>query len=328
MSYFSKLKTIIYSFEKSKNFSLNEITDITKRGKIVQFFQNNRIFDINYRNIEDGEKPETIAYKEYDDPNLHWVILLLNEIKNPLFEWPKTSINLNEFIEEKYRGTSIFLNVFLDTEVSDSCRCEKNSFPIQDYLLKKGQTVVLKSVSGEEYEGEILDFYPEIGELVVDFTTNNFSEEENTANTSDYISILLNTETIEGTNTSIDIKPFSIKIYTKRKYSIHHFEKNNNNADFLLPLEDFVNDSYLEPSNLNDIYNGSTSFFNSTDFCFSQTLLGTFLGCNSNGDTIESDYVITNQEYEFSENEKRRTILLPKKETIDEIVKQLNLLLK
>lgn len=328
MSYFSKLKTIIYSFEKSKNFSLNEITDITKRGKIVQFFQNNRIFDINYRNIEDGEKPETIAYKEYDDPNLHWVILLLNEIKNPLFEWPKTSINLNEFIEEKYRGTSIFLNVFLDTEVSDSCRCEKNSFPIQDYLLKKGQTVVLKSVSGEEYEGEILDFYPEIGELVVDFTTNNFSEEENTANTSDYISILLNTETIEGTNTSIDIKPFSIKIYTKRKYSIHHFEKNNNNADFLLPLEDFVNDSYLEPSNLNDIYNGSTSFFNSTDFCFSQTLLGTFLGCNSNGDTIESDYVITNQEYEFLENEKRRTILLPKKETIDEIVKQLNLLLK
>lgn len=328
MSYFSKLKTIIYSFEKSKNFSLNEITDITKRGKIVQFFQNNRIFDINYRNIEDGEKPETIAYKEYDDPNLHWVILLLNEIKNPLFEWPKTSINLNEFIEEKYRGTSIFLNVFLDTEVSDSCRCEKNSFPIQDYLLKKGQTVVLQSVSGEEYEGEILDFYPEIGELVVDFTTNNFSEEENTANTSDYISILLNTETIEGTNTSIDIKPFSIKIYTKRKYSIHHFEKNNNSADFLLPLEDFVNDSYLEPSNLNDIYNGSTSFFNSTDFCFSQTLLGTFLGCNSNGDTIESDYVITNQEYEFSENEKRRTILLPKKETIDEIVKQLNLLLK
>lgn len=328
MSYFSKLKTIIYSFEKSKNFSLNEITDITKRGKIVQFFQNNRIFDINYRNIEDGEKPETIAYKEYDDPNLHWVILLLNEIKNPLFEWPKTSINLNEFIDEKYRGTSIFLNVFLDTEVSDSCRCEKNSFPIQDYLLKKGQTVVLQSVSGEEYEGEILDFYPEIGELVVDFTTNNFSEEENTANTSDYISILLNTETIEGTNTSIDIKPFSIKIYTKRKYSIHHFEKNNNNADFLLPLEDFVNDSYLEPSNLNDIYNGSTSFFNSTDFCFSQTLLGTFLGCNSNGDTIESDYVITNQEYEFSENEKRRTILLPKKETIDEIVKQLNLLLK
>ena len=40
--------------------------------------------------LTDGERPEHVAYKLYDDTNLHWIILLMNDIKDPYFDWLQT----------------------------------------------------------------------------------------------------------------------------------------------------------------------------------------------------------------------------------------------
>lgn len=329
MSYFSRLRTRQYTFDADiKKFSINEITDITNRGRIIQFFQKDRVYDIQYRVVEDGEKPETIAYKEYGDAQLHWVILLLNEVKNPQFEWPKSSVVLNEFVDEKYKGSSIFLNVFSGTETTSDCRCQTNYFPIGDYLISKDQEVILRSISGSDYTGKIVDYNPKIGELAVIFTTNNFSDNETTVELSDYTNVYLQTKNLNEEEVSVDIKPFTMKIYTKRKYSINHFRKNGSYIDFLTPISDVANDSYLEPSSVVDIGSGETSFFDPTEFCFSETILGTHLGCNQNQSIVDIDYIVTNQKYEFEQNENKRQILLPKKRTIKDLIKQFDSLFK
>ena len=324
MSYFSRLRTRLYTFDKDpKKFNTNEITDITNRGRIIQFFQKDRVYDIRYRTVEEGEKPETIAYKEYGDPNLHWVILLLNEIKNPQFEWPKTSVILNEYMEEKYNGSSFFLNVFSDQSDSN-CGCGVSRLLVENYLFSPGQTVYLKSIFGGEYEGEIIQFEPKTGEMVILFPSNNFSESETTVNASDYEYINVNTKDLNGDDVSLNIKPFCMKIYSKRKYSLNHFEKNGNYIDFLTPLSSVADDTYNEPT----ITDETTSFFDAENFCFSETILGTYLGCNENENFVSVDYVVSNQMYEFNLNENRREILLPQKRVVNELIKSFDSLFR
>ena len=38
------------------------------------------ILDFDYYDVKDGETPEMIAHKYYDDVELHWTILVANDI--------------------------------------------------------------------------------------------------------------------------------------------------------------------------------------------------------------------------------------------------------
>jgi len=60
----------------------------------------NLLFDTY--DIKEGDSPESIAYKMYNDSNLHWIILLLNDITDRFHQWPKTTPQFNAFISEKY----------------------------------------------------------------------------------------------------------------------------------------------------------------------------------------------------------------------------------
>jgi len=52
--------------------------------------------------IKNGETPESIADKLYDDPQLHWVVLLVNDITDRFYQWPMTQPQFAEFLTDKY----------------------------------------------------------------------------------------------------------------------------------------------------------------------------------------------------------------------------------
>ena len=56
--------------------------------------------------IQDGDTPEILAYKLYGSSERHWIILLYNDIIDPLFDWPLQQSVLNNFIENKYGSIS------------------------------------------------------------------------------------------------------------------------------------------------------------------------------------------------------------------------------
>jgi hypothetical protein len=53
-------------------------------------------------NVQNGERPDIIAYKYYEDANLDWVILLTNNIIDPQFEWPLDDRSFERYIRKKY----------------------------------------------------------------------------------------------------------------------------------------------------------------------------------------------------------------------------------
>ena len=52
--------------------------------------------------IDDGESPSSLAFKTYNNAFYDWVILLTNNIINPLFQWPRSSYSLQKYCEKKY----------------------------------------------------------------------------------------------------------------------------------------------------------------------------------------------------------------------------------
>lgn len=52
--------------------------------------------------ISEGERPDIIAANYYDDPRYSWIIYLANDIVDPYYDWPMAQDEFNKYIVEKY----------------------------------------------------------------------------------------------------------------------------------------------------------------------------------------------------------------------------------
>ena len=52
--------------------------------------------------IKDKERADIIAYSEYGDSTLDWVIYIINDINDPYYDWPMDNQNFISYLETKY----------------------------------------------------------------------------------------------------------------------------------------------------------------------------------------------------------------------------------
>ena len=97
--YFGHFPLIPYDSVGDGNFKL--VTNLLKRVAIRSKVKTNVLVFDTY-DVKSGETPELIADKLYNDPKLHWVVLMMNDITDRYHQWP---LNENQFlahINEKY----------------------------------------------------------------------------------------------------------------------------------------------------------------------------------------------------------------------------------
>ena len=97
--YFSNFPIIPYDSVGSYEFK--DVTNILKRVAIRSKVKTNTMLFDTY-NVKSGETPESIADKLYDDSQLHWIILLVNEVTDRYHDWPLSERQFNSFLNEKY----------------------------------------------------------------------------------------------------------------------------------------------------------------------------------------------------------------------------------
>ena len=77
------------------------VKNLFKRGKLADdIFQDLTVFT-KYE-IRGDDRPDNVADKVYDDPDLDWVILLSNNIINIQSEWPMPQRDLDRYLIDKY----------------------------------------------------------------------------------------------------------------------------------------------------------------------------------------------------------------------------------
>lgn len=97
--YFDMIPKIYYDSKANNKYDL--LTNLMTRVKLRTDIKND-IFDYDYYDVIDGETPEMIAHKYYDNPELHWTILVANDIVDYYEDWPMSVQRFEEFVKDKY----------------------------------------------------------------------------------------------------------------------------------------------------------------------------------------------------------------------------------
>lgn len=90
----------VTGFEDPDNIIM--IKNFLKRYNFLATAKNNAS-SWSYWTIRDQDTPEVIARKVYGSSHLYWLVLALNDISNPLYDWPLDGVELNDFIIKKYQ---------------------------------------------------------------------------------------------------------------------------------------------------------------------------------------------------------------------------------
>jgi len=102
-NYFSKFPKIYHSFDDYKTAEI--ITNILTRFSLEEKIKENTSVYYEY-DIREGDTPEIIASKIYNSPERHWIVLMLNDMIDPIFDWPMQYETLNKYIDAKYMASA------------------------------------------------------------------------------------------------------------------------------------------------------------------------------------------------------------------------------
>ena len=97
--YFGHFPLIPYDSVGDGEFKL--VTNLLKRVAVRSKVKTNVLVFDTY-DVRMGETPEEIADKLYNDPELHWVVLLMNDITDRYHQWPLTENQFIAHINDKY----------------------------------------------------------------------------------------------------------------------------------------------------------------------------------------------------------------------------------
>ena len=96
--YFDSFPIIPYG---STDGTVKNVTNLLRRVAIRTKVKSNAALYDTY-NVKNGETPEIIADKLYADPELHWVVLLINNVTDRYHDWPMSEQQFSTYVNEKY----------------------------------------------------------------------------------------------------------------------------------------------------------------------------------------------------------------------------------
>lgn len=99
MAYFNNFPQVNYDVRGTG--TTQRMTNITRRVRIRDYIKSNFVmFDVY--DVKSGETPEYIANEFYGDPQLHWLVLLANDILDVYTDWPMSVSQFESYVYSKY----------------------------------------------------------------------------------------------------------------------------------------------------------------------------------------------------------------------------------
>ena len=122
MSYFRELPDLYYQSPLASRVSSREyvrVKNLFRRVKLRDDLQNVLTLFNKYE-INQGERPDTIAEDLYGSADLDWVVMLTAGIINVRDQWPLSDADLYRYAENKYGDELNSTRFYETTEVKDS----------------------------------------------------------------------------------------------------------------------------------------------------------------------------------------------------------------
>ena len=162
MSYFRELPDLFYQSPLKDRVSSREyvrVKNLFRRVKLRDDLQN--VFTLfNKYEINQGERPDTVAEDLYGSADLDWVVMLTAGIINVRDQWPLSDYELYRYAENKYGDELNSTRFYETTEVKDSSgrlilpkgKIVDSGFTIPNPASKTQNLNPVTGVSNYEYE--------------------------------------------------------------------------------------------------------------------------------------------------------------------------------
>ena len=157
MSYFSRFPMMVYDVKGNDNYKL--LPDILRRVKQRNAIASGQFIFDTY-DVVNGEKPEDIAYKWFGDAQLHWVILMTNNVTDRFYQWPMSQPQFQAFLEDKYDNPDGIHHYEITKSSGNTSSSGPNDY---SHLVEvNSDTDNASSISNREYEERLQDKYRSI----------------------------------------------------------------------------------------------------------------------------------------------------------------------
>ncbi len=176
MAYFSRFPLMVYDVKGDDNYKL--LPDILRRVKLRSGVRSGTFLFDNI-DVQDGERPEDIAFQYYGDAELHWVILMTNNVTDRYYQWPLSAPQFAEHLTDKY-GAGNEDAVHHYEKTTDSGKTSSSGPNDFSHLVEcnedDGNPAI---ISNRQYEQRLQDEYRQINLLDRRYLNAFISEFEN-----------------------------------------------------------------------------------------------------------------------------------------------------
>ena len=104
-NYFSSIPNVDYDINGTEPNHFRSVTNIMSRVRFKPSVIENITDYYPYR-VREGERPDIVSFNTYGTVAYSYLILLINNIVDPLFDWPLPSRQFENYIIEQYGSVS------------------------------------------------------------------------------------------------------------------------------------------------------------------------------------------------------------------------------
>ena len=104
-NYFSSIPNVDYDINGTEPNQFRSVTNIMQRVRFKPSVLEN-ITDYYPYYVREGERPDIVSFNTYGTVAYSYLILLINDIVDPLFDWPLPSRQFENYIIEQYGSVS------------------------------------------------------------------------------------------------------------------------------------------------------------------------------------------------------------------------------
>ena len=104
-NYFKNIPKVSYDINGTEPNNFLSVTNIMKRVKFKPKIIED-IVDYYPYFVKEGERPDIISFNEYGTIAYAYLIMLVNNIYDPSFDWPLSSQQFEKYIDSKYGSVS------------------------------------------------------------------------------------------------------------------------------------------------------------------------------------------------------------------------------
>ena len=104
-NYFKNIPNVLYDINGTEPNTFRAVTNIMSRVRFKPSVIEN-ITDYYPYKVLEGERPDIVSFNTYGTVAYAYLILLINDIVDPLFDWPLPSRQFENYIIEQYGSVS------------------------------------------------------------------------------------------------------------------------------------------------------------------------------------------------------------------------------